>query len=206
MPVVRLNYDRRVVFIRVLAKLRRALLSMPPEGTDGLQFVRVQTARGPVLPPGCEPFLRELGPRPFLTAFRVGEMLEGLSVFSRQHRTTHITPATTRWSWPSTRRPMRGRRESPSVSMCRHRPDSPCAGQEPPERNLCSSSTAEMTRTWQKSSPDIIPAFACSDIPAKARTDVGLLRDISALQSPAAARPAPIAARFDCGGVAVNDR
>jgi glyoxylase-like metal-dependent hydrolase (beta-lactamase superfamily II) len=78
--IVRLNYARRVLFYAGDAELAPGITLHAAGGhSDGLQFVRVNTARGPVvLASDVSHFYENLASgRPFPTAFHVGEMLEG---------------------------------------------------------------------------------------------------------------------------------
>ena len=78
--IVRLNYARRVLFYAGDAELAPGITLHAAGGhSDGLQFVRVNTARGPVvLASDVSHFYENLASgRPFPTAFHIGEMLEG---------------------------------------------------------------------------------------------------------------------------------
>ena len=78
--IVRLNYARRVLFYAGDAELAPGITLHAAGGhSDGLQFVMVNTARGPVvLASDVSHFYENLASgRPFPTAFHVGEMLEG---------------------------------------------------------------------------------------------------------------------------------
>jgi glyoxylase-like metal-dependent hydrolase (beta-lactamase superfamily II) len=78
--IVRLNYARRVLFYAGDAELAPGITLHAAGGhSDGLQFVKVNTARGPVvLASDVSHFYENLASgRPFPTAFHVGEMLEG---------------------------------------------------------------------------------------------------------------------------------
>ncbi len=94
--VVRLNYDRRVVFHSGTGEIAPGITVHAAGGhSDGLQFVRVQTARGPVLlASDVSHFYENLASgRPFPTAFHVGEMLEGFErLLAAAPDETHIIP------------------------------------------------------------------------------------------------------------------
>jgi len=93
------DFDGRVVYRTGRARLCRGLQWCRPAGIPaGLQFVKVDTARGiVVLASDVTPFLREHGAgRPFTTAVPCREML-GRVRHMRAHAPTpqHIVPATT---------------------------------------------------------------------------------------------------------------
>jgi glyoxylase-like metal-dependent hydrolase (beta-lactamase superfamily II) len=78
--IVRLNYAQRVLFYAGDAELAPGITLHAAGGhSDGLQFVRVNTARGPVvLASDVSHFYENMASgRPFTTSFHVGEMLEG---------------------------------------------------------------------------------------------------------------------------------
>ncbi|MFO1108110.1 MAG: N-acyl homoserine lactonase family protein [Bradyrhizobium sp.] len=94
--IVRLNYARRVLFYAGDAELAPGITLHAAGGhSDGLQFVRVNTARGPVvLASDVSHFYENLASaRPFPTAFHVGEMLEGFEkLLAAAPEESHIIP------------------------------------------------------------------------------------------------------------------
>jgi glyoxylase-like metal-dependent hydrolase (beta-lactamase superfamily II) len=94
--IVRLNYARRVLFYAGDAELAPGITLHAAGGhSDGLQFVRVNTARGPVvLASDVTHFYENLASgRPFTTAFHVGEMLEGFEkLLASAPDESHIVP------------------------------------------------------------------------------------------------------------------
>ncbi len=94
--IVRLNYVQRVLFYAGDAELAPGVTLHGAGGhSDGLQFVRVNTARGPVvLASDVSHFYENLaGGRPFPTAFHVGEMLEGFEkLLASAPDESHIVP------------------------------------------------------------------------------------------------------------------
>jgi glyoxylase-like metal-dependent hydrolase (beta-lactamase superfamily II) len=78
--IVRLNYARRVLFYDGDAEIAPGLTVHAAGGhSAGLQFVRVNTRRGPVvLASDVSHFYENMtSERPFTTAFHVGDMLVG---------------------------------------------------------------------------------------------------------------------------------
>jgi glyoxylase-like metal-dependent hydrolase (beta-lactamase superfamily II) len=94
--IVRLNYAQRVLFYVGDAELAPGITLHAAGGhSDGLQFVRVNTARGPVvLASDVTHFYENLASgRPFTTAFHVGEMLEGFEkLLASAPDESHIVP------------------------------------------------------------------------------------------------------------------
>jgi len=94
--IVRLNYAQRVLFYAGDAELAPGITLHAAGGhSDGLQFVRVNTARGPVvLASDVTHFYENLASgRPFTTAFHVGEMLEGFEkLLASAPDESHIVP------------------------------------------------------------------------------------------------------------------
>jgi len=94
--IVRLNYAQRVLFYAGDAELAPGITLHAAGGhSDGLQFVRVNTARGPVvLASDVNHFYENLASgRPFPTAFHVGEMLEGFEkLLASAPGESHIVP------------------------------------------------------------------------------------------------------------------
>jgi glyoxylase-like metal-dependent hydrolase (beta-lactamase superfamily II) len=94
--IVRLNYARRVRFYNGPAELAPGITLHPVGGhSAGLQFVRVNTRRGPVvLASDVTHFYANMEEgRPFTTAFHVGEMLEGFDALEAAAPThAHIVP------------------------------------------------------------------------------------------------------------------
>jgi len=94
--IVRLNYAQRVLFYAGDAELAPGVTLHAAGGhSDGLQFVRVNTARGPVvLASDVSHFYENLASgRPFPTAFHVGEMLEGFEkLLASAPGESHIVP------------------------------------------------------------------------------------------------------------------
>jgi glyoxylase-like metal-dependent hydrolase (beta-lactamase superfamily II) len=94
--LVRLNYAQRVLFYMGDAELAPGITLHAAGGhSDGLQFVRVYTARGPVvLASDVSHFYENLASgRPFPTAFHVGEMLEGFEkLLAAAPDESHIVP------------------------------------------------------------------------------------------------------------------
>jgi len=94
--IVRLNYAQRVLFYAGDAELAPGITLHAAAGhSDGLQFVRVNTARGPVvLASDVSHFYENMASgRPFPTAFHVGEMLEGFEkLLAAAPDESHIVP------------------------------------------------------------------------------------------------------------------
>ncbi|MEP9376428.1 N-acyl homoserine lactonase family protein [Aquabacter sp. CN5-332] len=94
--VVRLNYAQRVLFYDGDAELAPGLTVHQAGGhSHGLQFVRVNTKRGPVvLASDVSHFYENMASgRPFPTAFHVGEMLEGFEkLLTLAPDESHIVP------------------------------------------------------------------------------------------------------------------
>jgi glyoxylase-like metal-dependent hydrolase (beta-lactamase superfamily II) len=94
--IVRLNYAQRVMFYAGDAELAPGITLHAAGGhSDGLQFVRVNTARGPVvLASDVSHFYENLASgRPFPTAFHIGEMLEGFEkLLAAAPDESHIVP------------------------------------------------------------------------------------------------------------------
>ncbi len=90
--IVRLNYARRVVFYNGCAELAPGISLHAAGGhSAGLQFVRVHTKRGwVVVASDVTHFYENLeSGRPFVTAFHVGQMLEGFDALMAQAPTPH---------------------------------------------------------------------------------------------------------------------
>jgi glyoxylase-like metal-dependent hydrolase (beta-lactamase superfamily II) len=90
--IVRLNYARRVVFHNGSAELAPGISLHAAGGhSAGLQFVRVHTKRGwVVVASDVTHFYENLeSGRPFVTAFHVGQMLEGFDALMAQAPTPH---------------------------------------------------------------------------------------------------------------------
>jgi glyoxylase-like metal-dependent hydrolase (beta-lactamase superfamily II) len=90
--IVRLNYARRVVFYNGSADLAPGISLHAAGGhSAGLQFVRVHTKRGwVVVASDVTHFYENLeSGRPFVTAFHVGQMLEGFDALMAQAPTPH---------------------------------------------------------------------------------------------------------------------
>ena len=94
--IVRLNYARRVVFYNGDAELAPGITIHAASGhSAGLQFVRVNTRRGPVvLASDVSHFYENMASeRPFTTAFHIGEMLEGFDkLIAMAPDESHIVP------------------------------------------------------------------------------------------------------------------
>jgi glyoxylase-like metal-dependent hydrolase (beta-lactamase superfamily II) len=94
--IVRLNYAQRVVFYNGPAEFAPGIALHAAGGhSAGLQFVRVHTARGwVVIASDVTHFYENLeSRRPFVTAFHVGQMLEGFDMLLAQAPTPgHIVP------------------------------------------------------------------------------------------------------------------
>lgn len=94
--IVRLNYAQRVVFYNGPAEFAPGITVHAAGGhSAGLQFVRVHTARGwVVIASDVTHFYENLeSRRPFVTAFHVGQMLEGFDMLLAQAPTPgHIVP------------------------------------------------------------------------------------------------------------------
>ncbi|HEY3738989.1 MAG TPA: N-acyl homoserine lactonase family protein [Bryobacteraceae bacterium] len=94
--IVRLNYAQRVTFYNGPFELAPGITLHPAGGhSAGLQFVRVHTARGwVVVASDVTHFYENLeSRRPFVTAFHVGQMLEGFDALLAQAPTpNHIVP------------------------------------------------------------------------------------------------------------------
>jgi glyoxylase-like metal-dependent hydrolase (beta-lactamase superfamily II) len=94
--LVRLNYARRVVFYNGDAELAPGITIYAASGhSAGLQFVRVNTRRGPVvLASDVSHFYENMASeRPFTTALHVGEMLEGFDrLIAMAPDESHIVP------------------------------------------------------------------------------------------------------------------
>ena len=94
--IVRLNYARRVVFYNGDAELAPGITIHAASGhSAGLQFVRVNTKRGPVvLASDVSHFYENMASeRPFTTAFHIGEMLEGFDkLIAMAPDESHIVP------------------------------------------------------------------------------------------------------------------
>jgi glyoxylase-like metal-dependent hydrolase (beta-lactamase superfamily II) len=94
--VVRLNFARRIMFHAGAAELAPGITLHAVGGhSAGLQFVRVQTRRGPVVVASDVTHFYENmeGGRPFTTALDVGLMLEGFTALRAQAPSAdHIVP------------------------------------------------------------------------------------------------------------------
>ncbi len=94
--IVRLNYEGRVRMHNGQAEVAPGITLHPVGGhSAGLQFVRVTTARGPVvLASDVTHFYDNMEQgRPFTTAFHIGEMLEGFDALRAAAPTPdHIVP------------------------------------------------------------------------------------------------------------------
>jgi glyoxylase-like metal-dependent hydrolase (beta-lactamase superfamily II) len=94
--IVRLNYAQRVLFYAGDAELAPGVTLHAAGGhSDGLQFVRVNTARGQVvLASDVSHFYENMASgRPFTTSFHVGEMLEGFEkLLAAAPDESHIVP------------------------------------------------------------------------------------------------------------------
>jgi glyoxylase-like metal-dependent hydrolase (beta-lactamase superfamily II) len=94
--IVRLNYARRVVFYNGDAELAPGITIHAASGhSAGLQFVRVNTRRGPVvLASDVSHFYENMASeRPFTTALHIGEMLEGFDkLIAMAPDESHIVP------------------------------------------------------------------------------------------------------------------
>jgi glyoxylase-like metal-dependent hydrolase (beta-lactamase superfamily II) len=94
--IVRLNYAQRVLFYAGDAELAPGVTLHAAGGhSDGLQFVRVNTVRGPVvLASDVSHFYENVASgRPFTTSFHVGEMLEGFEkLLAAAPDESHIVP------------------------------------------------------------------------------------------------------------------
>lgn len=94
--IVRLNYARRVLFYDGDAELAPGITLHAAGGhSAGLQFVRVNTRRGPVvLASDVSHFYENMASeRPFTTSFHIGEMLEGFDrLLALAPDESHIVP------------------------------------------------------------------------------------------------------------------
>lgn len=94
--IVRLNYARRVLFYDGDAELAPGITVHAAGGhSAGLQFVRVNTRRGPVvLASDVSHFYENMASeRPFTTSFHIGEMLEGFDrLLALAPDESHIVP------------------------------------------------------------------------------------------------------------------
>jgi glyoxylase-like metal-dependent hydrolase (beta-lactamase superfamily II) len=94
--IVRLNYRRRIKFYNGDAELASGIELYAASGhSAGLQFARVNTARGwVVVASDVSHFYENMeSGRPFTTAFHVGQMLEGFDrLFTLAPSRAHIVP------------------------------------------------------------------------------------------------------------------